>query len=180
MEYFTNDTNYRNQFETGNSSGTKCLTARRGWENRLFDNMYDKDVDHAHRVKYGTINLTNDPKGVKACQNYGKSYFVLKQSVRNRCTFTDTDSSSSTAVIGTLTFNFHVLNQLTDHELNAVIRASKGENVDSSSLAMYKEIQIHGPVQFETDGEKIYINLSDLNDVSHLDNVEEFCLYNNI
>lgn len=31
MGYFTNDTNYRNQFETGNSSGSKCLSSRRSW-----------------------------------------------------------------------------------------------------------------------------------------------------
>ena len=39
---------------------------RVGWENRLFDKIYHK-ARAFERVKYGVVNFTNDPKGVKVC-----------------------------------------------------------------------------------------------------------------
>lgn len=59
----------------------------------MFDKLYDKAEKH-ERVKYGTINISNDPNGVRACYSYGNSYFVLKKEVRQRCTLTDQDSCS--------------------------------------------------------------------------------------
>lgn len=103
------------------------------------------------RVKYGTINFTNDPKGVRACSGYGQSYFLLKDHVRNRCTVTDMDSSSATARIGTFQFCYHVLNKLSDAELQAAFDGSKGKEVVSNMIGTYKEIQIHGPVEFKKD-----------------------------
>jgi hypothetical protein len=71
------------------------------------------------RVKYGTMNFTNDPKGVRACAGYGRSYFLLKPHVRDRCTITDMDSAGATATIGTFRFCYHVLNKISDAELKA-------------------------------------------------------------
>lgn len=90
--------------------------------------MFSKRYSSAtgfERVKYGTINFTNDPKGVRACAGYGASYFLLKSSVRSRCTFTDMDSSAANSTIGTFKFSYHVLNKLPDAEIKAAIEAAK-------------------------------------------------------
>ena len=90
----------------------------------MFTNKYSAAKDF-ERVKYGTINFTNDPAGVSACRSYGNSYFLLKSDVRERCTFTDQDSSSATSLIGTFKYGDHVLSKLTDAELKACINAAK-------------------------------------------------------
>jgi hypothetical protein len=145
MEFFVKDTHYRNQFETKKSSGSLSSSARINWEDRMFDNKHHSATPF-ERVKYGTINFTNDPKGVRACSGYGQSYFLLKEHVRSRCTVTDMDSSSARARIGTFQFCFQVLNKLSDAELKAAFDASKGKEVVSNIIRTYKEIQIHGPV----------------------------------
>lgn len=111
----------------------------------MFDNKHHYATPF-ERVKYGTINFTNDPKGVRACVGYGQSYFLLKSHVRNRCTVTDMDSSSPSATIATFQFCFHLLNKLSDAELKAAFEGSKANEVESICIGAYKEIQIHGPV----------------------------------
>ena len=75
--HLNTDTHYRNQFETGTSGGSLSRTSRVDWENRLFNGMYDSSPDF-DRVKYGVLNITNDPHGVQCCSQYGECYFVLK------------------------------------------------------------------------------------------------------
>ena len=70
MQFFVKDTHYRNQFETKKSSGSLSLSARTNWEDRMFDTKHHKATPF-ERVKYGTINFTNDPKGVNGCSSYG-------------------------------------------------------------------------------------------------------------
>lgn len=111
--------------------------------------MFDRKHHGAtafERVKYGTMNFTNDPQGVKACAGYGNSYFLLKPHVRDRCTITDMDSSSASASLGTFRFMFHVLMKLSDAELKCAFEGSKGKEMKSNVIGSYKEIQIHGPV----------------------------------
>jgi len=43
----------------------------------MFDKMHHNAKD-SERVKYGTMNFTNDPHGVAVCSSYGQSYFLLK------------------------------------------------------------------------------------------------------
>jgi hypothetical protein len=124
MEMYLKDTHYRNQFETLKTSGCSNLTTRGGWETKMFDKLYDKAEKH-ERVKYGTINISNDPNGVRACYSYGNSYFVLKKEVRQRCTLTDQDSCSYRN-IGTLGFCNQVLNSFSKKEIEAAIKAAKG------------------------------------------------------
>ena len=111
----------------------------------MFDKKYAKATDF-ERVKYGVINFTNDPKGVGACVGYGQSYFLLKEHVRPRCTFTDMDSSNANSSIATFKYCFKILDKLNDNELKAAIQASKAQEVASSCTTTYKEMQIHGPV----------------------------------
>ena len=79
----------------------------------MFDKKYNKATDF-QRVKYGVINFTNDPKGVAICAGYGKSYFLLKEHVRQRCTFTEKDSSSADSSIGTFKFCFKIVSKMND------------------------------------------------------------------
>ena len=131
-------------------------------------------------MKYGTINFTNDPKGVRACSSYGQSYFLLKPHVRNRCTVTDMDSSSPSASIGTFQFCFHILNKLSDSELKAAIDASKGNEVKSGCISAYKEIQIHGPVEFKKDVERVYVSRGELADSVCKKMTDDFCAQNEL
>jgi plastocyanin domain-containing protein len=80
----------------------------------MFDKYYAKATDY-ERVKYGVINFTNDPKGVSCASGYGPSYFLLKSHVRERCTFTDKDSSSADAAIATFKYSFKILSKLNDN-----------------------------------------------------------------
>jgi hypothetical protein len=103
--------------------------------------MFDRKHHHAtgfERVKYGTMNFTNDPKGVRACMGYGQSYFLLKPHVRDRCTITDMDSSSPSATLGTFRFIFHLLLKLSDAELHSAFEGSKGKEMKSHVISAYK------------------------------------------
>lgn len=79
----------------------------------MFDNFHHT-ISGYERVKYGTMNFTNDPQGVIACGGYGQSYLLLKSHVRDRCTITDMDSASPLATIATFRFIFHLLLKLKD------------------------------------------------------------------
>ncbi len=63
FSYFIKDTHYRNAFETAPEDSLR-IDARAEWKDRLFFEMYHGAATF-YRVKYGTINLTNDPKGVR-------------------------------------------------------------------------------------------------------------------
>jgi hypothetical protein len=103
----------------------------------MFDNKHHS-ASFYERVKYGTMNFTNDPKGVNACAGYGQSYFLLKSHVRDRCTITDMDSASPGATIGTFRFIFHVLLKLSDAELKAAFEGSRGKEILSNVINVYK------------------------------------------
>ena len=84
--------------------------------------MFDRKHHNAtpfERVKYGTMNFTNDPKGVAVASGYGQSYLLLKPHVRDRCTITDMDSASNTATIATFRYINHLLMKLSDAEIKA-------------------------------------------------------------
>jgi hypothetical protein len=127
----------------------------------MFGNKYSKATDF-ERVKYGVINFTNDPKGVKCCSGYGGSYLLLKEHVRERCTFTDMDSSAATASIATFKYCFKILSKMNDKELKAAFDASKAKEIASDCTATYKEIQIHGPIEFSKDVQCIYVNRAEI------------------
>ena len=92
----------------------------------MFSDMHH-EASPFERVKYGTMNFTNDPKGVGVCQGYGLSYFLLKPHLRDRCTITDMDSASATATIGTFRFINHILVKLSDSELKSAFEGSLGK-----------------------------------------------------
>jgi len=142
--FLENDPQYRNQFETGTSSGSKDLESRKTWEDRLFNSIY-KDAKPCERVKYGHLNIT----GAKYSQNahsYGDSYLILHNDIKKRSTFTIGDSSSTNK-----TFSFTYANEY----LNTLSPDLKQQIISDSPyktpLPVYVEVQIHGDVKLERD-----------------------------
>jgi hypothetical protein len=81
---------YRNQFETGLSSGSLSAFPggeRDGWENTLFGGAYHAEgVGSSERPKYGSLEIIRHPDG--PIPRFGSSYFVLRPRVSSRATFT--------------------------------------------------------------------------------------------
>jgi hypothetical protein len=133
------------------------------------------------RVKYGTVNLTNDPEGVGCCVGYGQSYFLLREQVRRRCTVTDVDSASGTAAVATLKFCYQVVSRMRDNEIAAAMQAAKAMELESSVLAKYKEIQVHGPVEFARDIQRVYVSREEFDrDPSLKEKLVQFCGINKL
>ena len=97
---------YRNQFETGLSTGS--LSAFRGgardsWENELFGGAYhEADVTYSERPKYGALELVRYPDG--PIPRFGSCYFVLRPAASLRTSFTFAGSEDPRAVerLGTI------------------------------------------------------------------------------
>jgi hypothetical protein len=97
---------YRNQFETGLSSGG--LSAFRGgardtWENTLFGSAYHSDgVTASERPKYGALELVRYPDG--PIPRFGSCYFVLRPAVSSRTSFTfmGSEDPRATERLGTI------------------------------------------------------------------------------
>jgi len=107
------------------------------------------------------LNVTNDHKGVVKCEQYGKSYLVLKDA-RLRCTLTPEDSANlKSDRLAVLDYYAHVLNEYSDKELKDTITVGKttseAASRDSSGFGKmkYKEAQIHGDVRFDEHIERI-------------------------
>jgi len=97
---------YRNQFETGLSSGSVSAFPggeRDAWENNLFGGAYHADgVKNPERPKYGALELVRYPDG--PIPRFGSCYFVLRQSVAERTSFTfmGSEDSRATERVGTI------------------------------------------------------------------------------
>jgi hypothetical protein len=89
-EALLSDGIYRNQFETGRSSGSLSAFPggpRDAWERRLFGGAYHEEgVSYSERPKYGALELVRHPDG--PIPRFGSCYFVLRQEVAARTSFT--------------------------------------------------------------------------------------------
>jgi hypothetical protein len=142
------DTHYRSQFETCTSRGTLSHETRNRWEAALFNTAYI-DAPPEQRCKYGVLNVTNDPQGIRRCSSYGTSYLLLKD-VRLRTTFSARDSGGiNIEDLATVDYYAHVLEKYGDEELRAAVEVGTRRSFgrDSQVLQKYKEAQIHGPVK---------------------------------
>lgn len=158
INFFKEDTHYRNQFETNTSGGCLSHSARTEWENRMFNGIYDSSPGF-ERVKYGVLNVVSDPEGVSACKGYGTSFMVLKD-VRLRTTFASADTSSSSVLLSTPQFYAHILNSFSDEELRNVVQVANGilpNGTSSSCISVYKEIQIHGEIELSRHVEAFFV-----------------------
>jgi hypothetical protein len=105
------------------------------------------------------MNISNDPHGVFVLADYGKSYFLLKEHVRNRCTITDMYQT----IVSTFRFCNHLLESFTNKELYAAFDGACGKEVKSDGIiSEYKEIQIHGPIEFKKDIQRVYVHRDEI------------------
>ena len=97
---------FRNQFETGLSSGSVSAFrggARDTWESNLFGRAYHADgVIPAERPKYGALELVRYPDG--PIPRFGSCYFVLRPAVSSRTSFTfmGSEDPRATERLGTI------------------------------------------------------------------------------
>jgi hypothetical protein len=180
LELLLNDTHYRNLFETGKSCGLNSKPHRITWEDRIFNNIYH-DAAPSERVKYGVLNVTMDPAGVRCCAQYGDSFLSLRN-VEMRVTLASEDSSHSTVRVATLEHCLHVLHEFSDKELTSVVRiATKRQYAARSDViasGKYKEVQIHGPIVLATDIEALCVSHRHRNDARIMDLARRFCAKN--
>jgi len=150
------DTHYRNQFETDVSRGCLSHSTRERWEQHLFGYAYDGACP-ADRCKYGVLNVTHDPQGVRCCAQYGTSYLLLRN-VRLRTTFAARDSGGiEISQLATVDYYAHVLEKYSDEELRAAVEVGTRRVLgrDSEVIRHYKEAQIHGEVRLSDHVELI-------------------------
>ncbi len=158
----TRDDHIKNMFQTNTTEGSPDKKKRRGWENKIFNNMY-KGADKADRVKYGTIHLTGEPEGVLSCHTYGgRSHLILNDDVKSRCTITSYDSSyEKVKDLGTFTHCNHIANDFFPHELKYLSDRMDGKVHMKHPFhkdSFYKEVQIHGELTFRRDVKKIMVD----------------------
>lgn len=145
IDQFLSSTHYKNLFETGHGSGTTCKRSRAQWEDRLFHSLYN-DAQPSERVKYGVLNVSSDPAGVKSCLQYGESYFLLKsENVRLRTTFADSDTGSSHgAALGMCEHYAHVLEKFPLEELAHLLTIAKSHQALPTMTSKLRA-DSHGP-----------------------------------
>lgn len=181
------DGHYRNQFETGVSSGSTSGFAggrRDEWERSLFGARYHRDGSSwAERPKYGALHLIDHPDG--PCPRFGSCYLVLRPEVSSRCTFTPLGSQGDRAPeqSGTLSIFEPVMLALSSH-LESVANPLGCEGLGLAemisrmggtlpfppapgspgtmgrALDSFVEAQIHGPVELASDVEELRADAS--------------------
>ncbi len=167
----------RTQFETGISSGSPTAYPggeRDEWERRMFGSAYHAaGVADADRPKYGASEALSHPDG--ASPRFGSCFFVLREEVAQRCSFTLGGSQEDDALdrSGTLAVFEPVLAALVDELVRgdgafgndrltlAGLVARLHTDVDTRegrarrplgrALDSFVEAQIHGPIDLRTD-----------------------------
>jgi hypothetical protein len=161
------DTNYRNQFETGTSSGYLNYEKRTYWENQMFNNIYDK-APAFDRVKYGSLNLNPLELGDTTGSAYGSSYFILKDDIKSRTTLCVGDSGSNIdSQIKSIVYNFNSVGIMfkSEHryadliDYTTLCHQKFNINSNHSRYRTYIEAHIHGPVTFKSDIDSVVINI---------------------
>jgi hypothetical protein len=167
----------RSQFETGISSGSPTAYPggeRDEWECRMFGSAYHAaGVAAADRPKYGALEALPLPDG--ASPRFGSCYFVLRDEVAQRCTFTFGGSQEDDALdrSGTVAVFEPVLAALVDElvrgkgafgddrltlaglvarlQADTEARETKVGRPLGRALDSFVEAQIHGPIDLQTD-----------------------------
>lgn len=178
MKFLCDDSEYRNQFETGTSGGALSKESRIQWERTLFNRIYDKS-ENSEKVKYGALNITCDPVGVVSAYGYGDSYLKLNNEIKSRTTFIHGDSSKQDLHIVTFSSPVPILNFLDNsstksRELADVIDIAIGKKEFAPPHRCYIEAQIHGPVRLNKDIDVLMVNKRHKNNPIMIDMLEYF------
>lgn len=171
---------YRNQFETGISSGG--LTAwvggeRDGWEQAMFAGAYQSPgTDAAERPKYGGLNLMNHVNG--ACPRFGSCHLRLRSTVDARTSFIFGDSNTNPADVGlrdafepvlaalleSAAFGNGVLGADAPGFVTGLLRGDQKQGKGAFAPAMshllddYIEAHVHGELSLATDVDAFVID----------------------
>ncbi|MGI9627885.1 MAG: DUF3626 domain-containing protein [Longimicrobiales bacterium] len=186
-EGLATDGAYKNQFETGLSSGSTSAVPggrRDEWERRLFGGAYHAPgVESLERPKYGALSLVRHADG--PCPRFGSSYLVLRPEVSSRCSFTPQGSQEESAQdhTGTLSSFDPVMVGVADHMqehaapfgveklgLREFLDAMAGQlpivpprmpaDQLGRALDSFVEAQVHGPIDLKRDVESMVIDSS--------------------
>lgn len=180
MDFILNDTNYRNQFETNISGGSLSKSARDDWEKQLFNGLY-LHSESGEKVKYGALNITNDPSGVRSAHGYGNSYLVLNDATKIRTSFVWGDSSAKDLHIANYRHFNPILLYLSNNALDEVVKIATGKQSHSTVVySNYIEAQIHGPVRFKEDVDTLVVNSTFREQDYMIRKIEGFCIKNGI
>ncbi|ATZ80749.1 hypothetical protein BMW23_0703 [Bodo saltans virus] len=168
-KYFMSDTNYRNQFETKTSGGSKDLIQRQSWETNLFNKIYDNSPP-SEKVKYGCYNLYNARQGVTSAIPYGDSYIILKDAIKKRACCVNEDSCNNQIHIADFDNFNHIILYLQKTTMNNLFDILNGKPVKDDQYK-YIEVQIHGDITWKDDVEKLMINKRHLKEKIYLDKI---------
>ena len=128
-ESLLSDGIYRNQYETGLSSGSRSAFAggsRDRWERDLFGGVFHKPGVLPHeRPKYGALELIRYSDG--PLPRFGSCYFVLRKSVSQRSTYTFGGSEQPRAIerLGTVDNLLPVMTALLEEVANGCVTPVK-------------------------------------------------------
>lgn len=142
LKYWADEPIQKNQFETGTSNGALSADARNAWE----------------KVITGIKADTMKPRERAV---YGASYLVYKDAIRNRSTFTISNSSNKS---GAFTDNALAVFNKGRSQKNALFREAIGKTADilDHKGHSYMETQIWGSADLRKDVEKIVIGEKDV------------------
>ena len=105
-------------------------------EDKVFNNLFIDAKDH-ERVKYGAINILNHPEGVAPLKGYGRSYFILKDHVKPRCTISYKSCLNTMGEFGTFHHFYHILLKFTNEELKKTFVAARDYEVSWENFLSY-------------------------------------------
>ena len=167
---------YRNQFETGITSGSRTAFAggeRDGWEQKLFGGAYhEPGVCHAERPKYGALNVMQHEDG--GSPRFGSCFLVLAPHMTGRCTLTWGDSHEGPAHLGTIERLDALLAALftsveaTGNALGAggmdvqtllrLLASRERRGIVARALDTYIEAQVHADIDLAADAEALVVD----------------------
>ncbi|MDV3128456.1 DUF3626 domain-containing protein [Mycobacterium sp. 21AC1] len=123
------------------------------------------------RPRYGALDYGQSLNG--AAPGYGSAYFVLKEHVKHRATFTANDSMQGNPTGSTFLGMTQLLARTRDSDFRSIHRlATTGEGFEREKARRdpatgtdtnYLEAQIHTPIDFFRDIEAVSIDLDDMN-----------------
>jgi hypothetical protein len=181
IDFFLRDEYYKNGFEI-NTLAENWIKSRTGWENNLFNNIYN-NAEPKERVKYGALDLFNNPNGIFCCiKFYGDSYFTLKRNTHDRITFVVGDSCLKEVHMATfkhcnIIFNLMPIKLL--EEILYKIKNNKNYELYKSNYRSYIEAQIHGLLSLKTDIESLNVPKKYIEDSKIVEKLKKFTeIYN--
>lgn len=162
-------------FATGIDTGHRAKM-----ESVLFQKAYN-NATAFERPKYGCLNVALIAAGTQQATQYGDAYFTVKdETVRWRTSLTVGDSFNVRGNTATLNHCNHLLNQLRPEELQEIIDvALTGKCWTEGRLQKsFREIQIHGPIQFARDITSLHVPREYEKNLKLLAKLQMFCRKN--